>query len=371
MFRISENVSIFDYETFRRLITLKNNSMKKTWVKIAAFALTGILFSASALNAQTGDDDKEKTKDKIKKDVQQIIITTKGDKENKYTVEIKGDKITVNGKSLEEYKNNEGDIKVNLRKLKDIESLSFGNGPGARAFFSGDGDAVTVFGSKGLANKAMLGVATEATDKGAVVKEVTKESAAEKIGLKAGDIITKIGDDKIETPDDLSEAVQKHKPGDKVDIKYTREGKEQKATAELTKWKGMHTVSDFPAENFNFDFKMMDDFKMPVMPKGFKSPAFAWSGNSPKLGLSVQDTDDGKGVKVIDVDEESNAAKAGIKEDDIITQVDDKIINGVDEIAKLLREKKDNPTVRLQLTRNGKSQTIEVKMPRKIKTADL
>jgi serine protease Do len=116
---------------------------------------------------------------------------------------------------------------------------------------------------------------------------------------------------------------------------------------------------------------MMDDFKMPVMPKGFKSPAFAWSGNSPKLGLSVQDTDDGKGVKVIDVDDESNAAKAGIKEDDIITQVDDKIINGVDEIAKLLREKKDNPTVRLQLTRSGKAQTIEVKMPRKIKTADL
>jgi serine protease Do len=344
--------------------------MKKTWVKIAAFALTGILFSASALNAQTGDDDKEKTKDKIKKDVQQIIITTKGDKENKYTVEINGDKITVNGKSLEELKGKEGDIKVNLRKLKDIESLSFSPALSSKAWAWGDGDAVSLYGSKGLANKAMLGVATEATDKGATVKEVTKESAAEKIGLKAGDIITKIGDDKIETPDDLSEAVQKHKAGDKVDIKYTREGKEQKATAELTKWKGVKTVTGYPMGNFNFDFKM-DDFKMPAMPKGFKSPAFAWSGNGPKLGLSVQDTDDGKGVKVIDVDDESNAAKAGIKEDDIITQVDDKAINGVDEIAKLLREKKDSPAVRLQLTRNGKVQTIEVKMPRKIKTADL
>jgi len=35
------------------------------------------------------------------------------------------------------------------------------------------------------------------------------------------------------------------------------------------------------------------------------------------------------------------------------------------------REKKDNPTVSLQLTRKGKSQTIEVKMPRKIKTTNL
>ncbi|MEQ1676761.1 MAG: PDZ domain-containing protein, partial [Chitinophagaceae bacterium] len=96
-----------------------------------------------------------------------------------------------------------------------------------------------------------------------------------------------------------------------------------------------------------------------------------WSGGSPKLGLSVQDTDDGKGVKVVEVDDESNAAKAGIKEEDIITQLDDKQVNSVDEISKMLREKKDNPTVRFQLTRNGKSQTIEVKMPKKIKTADL
>jgi serine protease Do len=165
--------------------------------------------------------------------------------------------------------------------------------------------------------------------------------------------------------------VQKHKPGEKVDIKYTRDGKEQKATAELGKWKGATALgSTAPFENFNMDLNF-DDLKMPAMPRAFNGQGWSWSGNGPKLGISVQDTDDGKGVKVIEVDEESNAAKAGIKEDDIITQVDDKAVNGVDEIAKLLKEKKENPTVRFQLTRNGKPQNIEVKMPRKIKTADL
>jgi len=106
----------------------------------------------------------------------------------------------------------------------------------------------------------------------------------------------------------------------------------------------------------------------PGYPSG---PNMLWSGGSPKLGISVQDTDDGKGVKVIEVDDESNADKDGIEEEDVITKVDDKAVNSVDEIARLLREKKDNPTVSLQLTRKGKSQTIEVKMPRKIKTADL
>ena len=55
----------------------------------------------------------------------------------------------------------------------------------------------------------------------------------------------------------------------------------------------------------------------------------------------------------------------------IISHIDDKEVNTVDEVSKLIREKKDNLTVRFQLTRNGKKQNIEVKMPRKIRTADL
>lgn len=60
-----------------------------------------------------------------------------------------------------------------------------------------------------------------------------------------------------------------------------------------------------------------------------------------------------------------------MKTGDIISHIDDKEVNTVDEVSKLIREKKDNLTVRFQLTRNGKKQNIEVKMPRKIRTADL
>jgi serine protease Do len=340
--------------------------MKKIWVTFFVVAFAAAMLVPSFANAQKGED--EKDKGKVKKDVQQVIITTKGDKDNKYTVEINGDKVTINGKPIDDYKDKDGDIKVRLNKLKDIESLTFATpGKGSWGFSNGNNN-LQYFNMDN--NRAMLGVSTEASDKGGVeVKDVTKESAAEKIGLKKGDIITKIGDDKIENPDDLSEAVQKHKPGEKVDIKYIRDGKEQKATAELGKWKG-GAIAGAPLQNFNMDFNF-DDLKMPVMPRAFNGQGFSWSGNGPRLGISVQDTDDGKGVKVIEVDGESNAAKAGIKEDDVITQIDDKAVNGVDEIAKLLKEKKENPTVRFQLTRNGKSQNIEVKMPRKIKTADL
>jgi serine protease Do len=87
--------------------------------------------------------------------------------------------------------------------------------------------------------------------------------------------------------------------------------------------------------------------------------------------MAVQDTDDGKGVKVLDVDEDGTASKAGIKEGDIVLQIDDKAVNSADEISKLMKEKKDQPSVKFQVNRGGKTQTIEVKIPRKLKTVDL
>ncbi|MCX6318384.1 MAG: PDZ domain-containing protein [Bacteroidetes bacterium] len=355
--------------------------MRRIRISTAVLAVIMALVTPAALFAQ----EKEKTEkgekgekgEKEKKEVQQIVITRKGDKEGKTVVEINGDKVLINGKPLEEYKDKNGDLSVRMNKLRDIESLTYLRGGQPMAGFNFNNGDYNMFYSVDE-NKAMLGVTTEKTEEGALVQEVTKESAAEKIGLKPDDIITKIDDKKIEGPDDLSEAIKAHKPGDKVAVTYLRDKKEQKAQAELTKWKGISLFGSNPVKDFKLNFDGIDPKNFPDM-KQFRgiSPNgggqnWNWSGGgSPKLGLSVQDTDDGKGVKVIEVDEESNAAKAGIKEEDIITHIDDKAVNGVDEITKLLREKKENPVVRFQVSRAGKSQNIEVKMPRKIKTADL
>ena len=60
-----------------------------------------------------------------------------------------------------------------------------------------------------------------------------------------------------------------------------------------------------------------------------------------------------------------------IKEDDIITSVDDKAVNSTDEIARLVRERRDKASMMMKLTRNGKVYNMEVKIPRRIKTAEL
>lgn len=236
---------------------------------------------------------------------------------------------------------------------------------GATAWnFNMDNDAISLFDED--ENRAMLGVVTEGDDKGAEIQSVSKESAAEKAGLKKGDIITKIGDKAIESTDDVTDAIHSHKPGDKVAITYLRDGKEQKATAELGKWKGIRAITAPRVWSQGVTPPSID-----IAPFENFGGSYVFSGR-PKLGLSIQDTDDGKGVKVLDVDEESNAAKAGLKEGDVILSIDDKEVKGTDDVTRTIRTAdRDKYTFNFKIQRDGKTQTVEVKMPRKLKTADL
>lgn len=337
--------------------------MKQVLRALSIFAVAA-LFVPASLFAQKEEPNKEKDKEvKEKRDVDVITITRKGDKNEKVVVEINGDKITVNGKPVDEYKDGDVIVRHNNYKTMNRNGVWNYNDNGGYTFLNGD------------ENKAMLGVTTEKAEGGVEVQDVTKESAAEKIGLKEKDIITKIDDQKVEDPDDLSKAISKHKPGEKVKVTYLRDKKEQTATAELTKWKGFNLMGSY-SPNMNYDFKMpeMSFPKLQTMPKGNMGQLYnynAFNNGRPRLGLSVQDTDDGKGVKVLDVDDEGSANKAGLKKDDVITEIDGKAVNSADEVAKVVRESKDKASLMFKLQRSGKTQNIEVKIPRKLKTADL
>ena len=334
----------------------------------SALILSAALMLPVSLLAQ---DEKVKEKEKEKKEVEEIVIIRKSDSKEKCVVEINGDKITVNGKPIEDLK--DGEISVRRNRIRDAWAFADGLRT-SQNFYNGSG--TYTFSGMGIdSNRAMLGVSSEGADNGVKVVSTTKGSAAEKAGLKENDIITKVGDKKITTTDELTEAIKKQKPGDKIDVTYLREGKEQKTSAELGRWKGSTVFAPMAGQNFkmqdyNFDFN-------DVIPHSQSAPRVATPQNryartnAPKLGLSVQDTDDGKGVKVLDIDEESNAAKAGLKENDVITEVDGKAVNSADEVAKIIRESKDKISVMMKLQRNGKTQNVEVKIPRKLKTANL
>jgi serine protease Do len=339
--------------------------MKRMNLILSAAAIATLLIAPVAIHAQDEKQKEKAEKEKTeKKDVDQIIITRKGDSKEKVLVEITGDKVTINGKPVEDFKgdNEINGVTVNRHKFKGDAHVRTFTTPNGAFSYNWNDDGMFYGGGE---NTAMLGVVTDKVNEGAKVTDVTEESGAAKAGLKEDDIITKVDDKKIEDPDDLTKAIRAHKPGDKVNITYLRDKKEQKATAELGKWKGA---------GFNALAKIPDMDWNVVGPRGkMGTPGQYYSllDNRPKLGLSVQDTEDGKGVKVIDVDDEGNANKAGVKRDDVITSINDKEVSNADEVAKIVRENKDKSSIMLKVKRAGKVQNIEVRMPRKLKTADL
>jgi serine protease Do len=331
-----------------------------------SFLVAGFALLAVPASVLAQDKNKDKNKDE-KKDIQQIIITRPAVKE-KTVIEIDGDKVKVNGKDVK----NDKDINVSVNNLKganvyhwngnnDNDSWAFNyNGPQKMNF-----DRMDLFSED--ANRAMLGVITESEDKGAEIQSVTEGSAADKAGLKKGDIITKIDNKAIETHDDVANAVKGHKPGEKVSVTFLRNNKTQTVTAELGKWKGISAVSGMKMDNWK-------TVVPPELPYAMGNGSFngrIYVSGKPRLGLSIQDTEDGKGVKVLEVEDESNAAKAGIEVDDVILTVDDKDIKGTDDVTRIVRDNNEKSTFNFKVLRDGKTKNIEVKIPKKLKTTDL
>nr|WP_055502807.1 trypsin-like peptidase domain-containing protein [Nonomuraea pusilla] len=90
--------------------------------------------------------------------------------------------------------------------------------------------------SSGKVSHAFLGVSvTDATGDvpGALIRQVTQGSPAEKAGLRQGDLITRIGDKAVDGGDTVVGQVRGFKPGQQVKITYMRDGKANEVTVTL------------------------------------------------------------------------------------------------------------------------------------------
>jgi serine protease Do len=159
--------------------------------------------------------------------------------------------------------------------------------------------------SKEVAESIGLGKAV-----GAVVRGVEAGTPAEKAGLEAGDIIVKVDGKTVEKSNDLPRIIGALKPGSKVMLQLFRHGAYKDVSV---------TVVEFDSDKV-------------------ASPA---SGPKTTLGLAVQDLTDSQkrelklkgGVRVESA--EGVAARAGLKEGDIILSVDNQEISDAKQFTAL------------------------------------
>jgi serine protease Do len=316
----------------------------------------------------------QETGKKEKKESQEIIIRKSGDKNEKITVVVDGNDITINGKPLSEFKDD--NIKVTKRKtyLREGSALTYFNDANSYGMFDSD-------------NKphAFLGISTgdlEEGEKGpgARITEVTKESAAEKAGLKKGDIITRIDEKKVEDFNDVTEAISAHKPKDEITVYYNRDGKENSTRAILGEHKGGGLAYSISGPGALREFTIPRIYGNPLadmdMTERYKDAQNAFGRSfemfrGPRLGLKIQDTEEGNGVKILSVEEGSTAEKAGLKKDDIVTEIGGTKVLNTDEAREQLQENAEKATYTIKALRNGTEKSFEVKIHKKLKTTNL
>ena len=214
-------------------------------------------------------------------------------------------------------------------------------------------------------NKALLGVFTEKNEKGAIIREIMKGTPAEKAGLKADDIITAINGVAINSAEELTQEVGKYTPDTKITITYLRNQQTENTTAIL--------ATNNRDANRNFQFKDTVEFNIDDMFKMLPPDRNEWAPKPRKLqlGVGIQDMENSKGVKITSVTENSPAALAGIKKDDVLLSVNGTALTDINDLRKMLNNSKEGDKWKIEYERANKKSNTEVVFPKKLKTAEL
>jgi serine protease Do len=82
-------------------------------------------------------------------------------------------------------------------------------------------------------NDDLAGYFKAKAGEGVLVLNVNEESVAQEAGVKAGDVIVRVGDEEVSSVDELRESVEDYEEGDEFPIHIVRKGKKKTLTATM------------------------------------------------------------------------------------------------------------------------------------------
>jgi serine protease Do len=154
--------------------------------------------------------------------------------------------------------------------------------------------------------------------RGVYVVSVYENSASAKAGIQKGDIITKIDGSAINSQSELKEILIRHRPGDKIEVTLIHADNEKTASIILENREGGTAIIPPGAGN---NFKML-------------GATFNDITDDDRNRLGIEN-----GVKISKL-EKGKLASAGIKENFIITSIDNKPVKTADDVNRYLSNKK-------------------------------
>ncbi len=165
-------------------------------------------------------------------------------------------------------------------------------------------------------------------DAGAMITEINPDSAAEKAGLQIEDIIIEVNSRKISDARELRNAIGLLSVGDKVAIRYVRDGKPYETTAEL----GERVTTRVAGGDIH---------------RGLQGAEFQSTTASSVRGIEVQAVEDG-----------SAAAQRGLREGDVVVVVNRQRVQSIGELIEVASE---NQILFLTVQRGNRQLMLQIR----------
>ncbi len=173
--------------------------------------------------------------------------------------------------------------------------------------------------------------------KGVIVADIVPGSPADKAGLKRGDVILEVNGEAVNSPAELQIAIRSHKAGEKVKLKVWRKNKTITISVRL---------GELPQEEIS-SIKPRIDIGMKV------------SDITPDLAHKYRITD-ATGVVITYVEPNSPADMAGLREGDVIKQLNGHEIRNMRDWNKALSGVKRGQTLVFLISRGGRTFFVSI-----------
>ncbi len=191
---------------------------------------------------------------------------------------------------------------------------------------------------------------------GVLINDVVADGPAEDAGLRNEDVIVKFDDKRIRKTTDLTRAVQRRNPGEKVEVEIVRDKKKRKMKIKIGR-----KTQDYYSEEFDDQSKRPKSFS-------FRINRGVWLGvRLAELNKDLAEyfeVDEREGVLVLSVEDESPADLAGLKAGDVLLEIEGRRVRDEEDVQDRISNREVGDEIEIKFKRKGRNESIQVELGR-------
>jgi serine protease Do len=181
---------------------------------------------------------------------------------------------------------------------------------------------------------------------GALVGEVVPNSPSQKTGIKTGDVITAVNGKKISDSRELRLMIGSMAPGSKVQLEVNREGQAKTFDVQLAEMPPGTTEEGSPEAS-------PEETTQAEKTTVFGGVAIADVTDDIRTALNLPK--DIHGAVIAEIDADSPAGKAGLREGDVIQEVNKQPVRNAKDLVAISKKLKPNEKILIRVYSQGRS----------------